>query len=242
MDKRPQLVEWAKWSVANRAAFTYEMVRPMPSIGNRPGQLPWIGDCSGFVTTLYKWSRLPDPNNMGYDGSGNTQTLYAHAAKITVSQALPGDVVVYDATGPLEVQHTALIVEGGIDPLTVSMGQQGDPSYVRVSQDGRTPFYCRFVTNDGKPSVSTPAGRVPARFRPSGTPPQLEAKIKGDEAWIVYLRLCLRAAGTWPRLWPVGPGGFGRLTHNAVIRYQRKAHLPADGIVNAVTWAALGVL
>jgi len=38
-------------------------------------------------------------------------------------------------------------VEAGEDPLTISHGQQGDPSYVRVSQDGRQPQrYLRFKT------------------------------------------------------------------------------------------------
>jgi len=34
------------------------------------------------------------------------------------------------------------------NPLTISHGQEGDPSYVHVSQDGRLPqTYLRFNTN-----------------------------------------------------------------------------------------------
>ncbi|WP_088891853.1 peptidoglycan-binding domain-containing protein [Leptolyngbya ohadii] len=34
-------------------------------------------------------------------------------------------------------------------------------------------------------------------------------------------------------------GYFGPVTHQAVIHFQSKYSLTADGIVNAVTWAAL---
>jgi hypothetical protein len=60
---------------------------------------------------------------------------------------MPGDVIVYGGgTG----EHTALIVvvDGSKNPLTISHGQQSDPSYCHVNQDGRLPqTYLRFNTN-----------------------------------------------------------------------------------------------
>jgi len=83
------------------------------------------------------------------------QKLYDNrVAEVDVSPSLvePGDAIVY---GPGTGWHTALVVEAGHDPLTISMGQQGDPSLVRVSQDGRQPQrYLRFRTEG---TLRTPA-------------------------------------------------------------------------------------
>ena len=38
-----------------------------------------------------------------------------------------------------------------------------------------------------------------------------------------------------------GYGSFGKLTENAVIKYQRMKRLTADGIVGPATWAAMGL-
>ena len=158
---RAELVALAKSCVADRAYFTYAEVRPW----HLSKTWPWKGDCSTFVTWCFWMKNLPDPNKTNF-AYGNTQTLYAQGQKITLAEVQPGDVVVYDADKPLQYQHTAIVVEGGHDPLTVSMGQQGDPSFVHVSQDGRTPFYVRFLPPD---PVTHPAGStVTAHATPAG--------------------------------------------------------------------------
>lgn len=139
-DVRNTIVEWAQWGVKNKAKFTYsEGPQRMSGIG-QPGHLPVICDCSAFVTLCYNWSGAPDPNAQHYDHEGYTGTLVSHGKEVTLAELKVGDLVIY---GPGVGQHTALVVAVGKDPLTVSMGQQGDPSYVHVSQDGR-PF--RFFT------------------------------------------------------------------------------------------------
>ena len=142
---RQEIVGWAKWGVVNHNKFTYsEGSDRMHSIGTKAGTLPITCDCSAFVTLCYFWAGAPDPNGLGYDHEGYTGTLLAHGIKIPLEQVLPGDVIVY---GPDTGWHTALVIESGSDPLTVSMGKQGDPSLVRVSQDGRLPqTYLRFST------------------------------------------------------------------------------------------------
>lgn len=35
-------------------------------------------DCSETVTAVCKWAGLKDPNGMGYDGSGNSETMLSH--------------------------------------------------------------------------------------------------------------------------------------------------------------------
>ena len=145
-DARQAIVDWAKWAVANHEHFIYtEGAERMDAIGVWPIKLPITTDCSGFVTLCYWLAGVTqDPNGQGYDHEGYTGTLLGHGTVIPLTGVVPGDVIVY---GPGTGEHTALVIEGGADPLTISMGQQGDPSIVRVSQDGRQPQrYLRFST------------------------------------------------------------------------------------------------
>ena len=114
----------------------------MSAIGRR-GVLPIVADCSAAVTLWYNFAGAPDPNGLGYDREGYTGTLLASGNGRLVSRALarPGDIVVY---GPGTGWHTALIVAAGDNPMTVSMGRPGDPSFVTVDEDGREPQ--RFLT------------------------------------------------------------------------------------------------
>ena len=154
-DVRQNIVAWAKWAAANHAKFNYtEGPLRMSGIG-KPGVLPVNADCSAFVTLCYNWAGAGDPNGTGYNHTGYTGTLLAHGTKIALNQVQPGDVIVY---GPGTGWHTALVVEGGPNPLTISHGQQGDPSYCHVSQDGRLPqTYLRFNTTAiGDKNIHTP--------------------------------------------------------------------------------------
>ena len=146
MTMRQEIVKAARWGVANHAHFTYSEGPQRMEAVHRPYQTPIISDCSAWVTSCYSWAGAPDPNGLGYNGTGYTGTLLDHGQHITLAEVQPGDVIVY---GPGTGWHTAIIVEAGLDPLTVSMGQQGDPSFVRVSQDGRQPqTYLRFIPAD----------------------------------------------------------------------------------------------
>lgn len=152
-DVRPQIVEWAKYLVSIKNHFLYEQIRPMPlSIDKWPIKT----DCSGFATLVYRLAGAPDPNGpkYHYNGRGYTGTLLANGKKITREQARPGDMIVY---GPGTGWHVAVIVEAGANPLTVSMGQNGDPSYVHVNEDGRTPqTYLTFSTIQSWPATPLP--------------------------------------------------------------------------------------
>ena len=150
--QQQHLVDWAHWfqknSKSTKEIYT-EGAKRMDEIGRWPLVLPINSDCSGFVTLLYWLAGLPDPNNCHYNHTGYTGTLLAHGTKIPLNQVQPGDVIVY---GPGTGWHTALIVDvtgaNAKNPLTISHGQQGDPSYVHVNQDGRLPqTYLRFNTS-----------------------------------------------------------------------------------------------
>jgi cell wall-associated NlpC family hydrolase len=146
---RERIVAWAKWGVANTHAVHYSEAPVRSSwLAHPAGTLPLTTDCSGFATACYRWARLPDPNGLNYQRLGYTGTLLDHAANhgrilTDVSKALPGDLIVY---GPGTGWHVAVVVESGADPLTVSHGQESEPAYVRVSQDGRMPQrICRYL-------------------------------------------------------------------------------------------------
>lgn len=150
---KPAIVEWAKWAVASKAHFNYtEGAQRMTAIGVFPPKFPIFADCSAFVTWCYWVAGAPDPNGLGYNHEGYTGTLLGHGTEIPLQLVEPGDVIVY---GPGTGWHTALVIEAGHDPVTISHGQQGDPSIVKVSQDGRQPQrYLRFSTEG---TLRTPA-------------------------------------------------------------------------------------
>jgi len=156
-DSRQNIVAWANWGVANKAHFNYtEGPARMEAIGTFPIKFPVFADCSAAVTLWYWLAGAADPNGQNYDHEGYTGTLLSHGQHISLVDVKPGDVVVY---GPGTGWHTALVVEivnGNI--LTVSHGEQGDPSYVWANapecvnphnypHDGREPqTYLRFNT------------------------------------------------------------------------------------------------
>lgn len=161
-DCRQAIVQWAEWAVANKAHFNYtEGPTRMSALGIFPPKFPINADCSAAVT-LYYWLAgvALDPNGgtawVGnqFNRQGYTGTLLNHGQHILAP--VPGDLVVYGAVPGV---HTAVVVWAqGPDILTVSHGQQGDPSFVWVNKpvhvpqaghpiDGRKPqTYLRFAT------------------------------------------------------------------------------------------------
>ena len=247
-DTRPAIVSWARDGVTHHATMTYAEIRPMPSINNAAGNFLWTGDCSSWVTTCYKWAGAPDPMGSAYNGFGNTQTLTGAGRQIGVGQVQPGDVVVYDAFGPLASQHTAVVVEAGSDPLTSSMGKQGDPSLVRVSQDGRTPTFLRFTTTVPDPPVRphSVAAVLGQGARPAGNVPLLTPKGTNDQRWVVYERRLGKVLGLWPAYWPVSVGGYGPRSQNLTVKIKQHFGIPletapGDRVCGERVWNALGV-
>jgi hypothetical protein len=150
VDTRAAMVAWANWFVqpANKKGVTYtEGPERMDFLKSPRGHIPYSTDCSGFVTMVCWCAGTDDPNGLGYDGEGYTGTLLSHelhvamwaknAKGITYDELIPGDLVVY---GPGTGWHVGFIVEvHGPDVLTVSMGEQGDPSYVWMKEPTNVP-------------------------------------------------------------------------------------------------------
>ena len=150
IDSRNNIVKAARFAVDHKTsakfAWDYAEIRPIPLNMNFTKKT----DCSGFATWCYWVAGVADPNGQNYSGQGYTGTLLSHGTHIAGENALPGDLIVY---GPGTGWHVGVIVEiDGLNVLTVSHGQQGDPSYVWVNPPrGTIPLPARNVhVSDGR--------------------------------------------------------------------------------------------
>lgn len=130
-DIRPEIVKVGMWGVLNSRRFTYtEGGLRMRNVKHRPLIGHIFCDCSAWVTYCYSWAGGKDPNGLRFDGQGYTGTLLSNGEKITAKQAQAGDVVVFGSSPGV---HCALLLTKGPNPWTSSMGEQGQPAKVRVS-------------------------------------------------------------------------------------------------------------
>ncbi len=224
---RPAIIAWSLWLQEHRADCFYSEGPNRYANLNKRGILPYVGDCSATIRNYFNWAGAPDPYRLGYnDPEGYTGTELAAGINLNRSAVVPGDAVVY---GPGTGWHTALVVmRRGNDLLTVSMGQQGDPSFVWVSPpegpslgypvDGREPQ--RFLTFPLlAPKVYFPAGYAisptQALVRRLGfvRVSAVEAGVARANGWQVFgwNGKWFKAIGTAPvideRLW--APKSFG---------------------------------
>lgn len=135
---RAAIVGHALWAVQHEPQIHYAQVRPDDQLHHvRP--LPWYTDCSEFVTTIYKWAGGPDPNGMGFNGYGNTDSMANHGHTIALWEAEPGDVVIWGTFTKwgFWTHHTAVIVDttNRVDPLVVSHGQERGPIKLHLSTE-----------------------------------------------------------------------------------------------------------
>jgi len=181
IDHRTAEVAWAHWAVADRIKHPEHWVysegaNRMANIGQWPIKFPITTDCSGSITLYAYLAQGNDPNGLNFDHEGYTGTLLSHEEHLalwvkqnpvaTIQDIEVGDYVVY---GPGVGEHVAIIVEiQGNDILTVSHGEQGNPTYCWVNPpsanphgypvDGRMPqTFLRNVTENTKPVRMPPA-------------------------------------------------------------------------------------
>lgn len=84
------IVAAANKALINRDDYRYRQDRPMPaSLFGKP--VPKYIDCSAFATLVYQAGKMPDPNDLNYNGSGNTETLWENGRPTSKPQ--PGDLV-----------------------------------------------------------------------------------------------------------------------------------------------------
>ncbi|MCU1493394.1 MAG: hypothetical protein JWO62_1158 [Acidimicrobiaceae bacterium] len=161
---RAAVVAAADWCVPNKGLFDYLESRPFPLF--RPSLARRIANDCSATSVLCCWlAKAPEPFPGAYTGTGNTESFLTLPH---VPAPAAGDFVVYGEGLSLSVQHMAVVVEVGPDPLTMSHGGQSEPAFVRVSQgcppaaQGRV-IFVRYLPLDPpvpKPSEDTVGRRL----------------------------------------------------------------------------------
>lgn len=121
------------------ARWHYLQRRPFRTLGVAPAAGGW-SDCSEYATAAYYWARkdtgvyVPDPNGRGYDGWGNTDTLYANNRVHVGAPYAVGDLAIY---GPsYKTRHVTICRQAGdsVTAIFSSNGSEAGPLACR-------PFY-----------------------------------------------------------------------------------------------------
>lgn len=255
VDARDAIVAWAFYYLHHNAECHYSeaMGERVNILRQPPGALPVTCDCSMWYNGCYRNAGCihsplgyPYDTGLGYTGSelsaGQlepfTNVLLANGRRVWLPSLFlkAGDAIVY---GPGTGWHTAMVVVPGADPLTISMGEEGDPRLIRVSQDGRQPQrYLRFDTRavvahyppgyaPKPPTITHPGGVT----KPTPTPPNLELGASGQT--VAFLQGLLNKKIN-AKL--ITDGQYGPMTQEAVKRLQAVSKLPVTGICDLATW------
>lgn len=108
-ERRQAIWYAALWGAYHADAMNYLETRPMKDMQGPPN-VPANSDCSQFATWCYEASGSADPNAEGYNGSGNTTTLWAHGRATTFGALRPGDLVFY-----INPAHVGVYLGNGIE-------------------------------------------------------------------------------------------------------------------------------
>jgi hypothetical protein len=125
-------------SVVFEPRWHYRQYRPMQCLG-REGDDGGYDDCSEHTTVAFYWARLstghpvPDPNGNGYNGYGNTDTLWSHnQARLVTGSYEVGDLAIYGTPG--DTKHVCMCVVPGSSSTSAwgSMGSESGPKAVAL--------------------------------------------------------------------------------------------------------------
>jgi hypothetical protein len=92
----------------------------------RPDAVPSYEDCSSFATWCYWVAGAPDPNGLGYNGTGYTGTQVSHGRGVGLAGRNPGDLIFYGSSWS-STTHVALVAQD--TRYVVSHGSEGGPYY-----------------------------------------------------------------------------------------------------------------
>lgn len=141
--------------LAHEPKVHYAQVRPMrtqsiKSVAGLKKKLASQGgvsmDCSESSTLIARLAGAPDPNGLGYNGSGYTGAMLDHCRRVKKADLLIGDLVVF---GPGTGHHVCVVYGAGDDPWLFSHGQERGPIKIRLSEEAkyqpRPVSYLRFL-------------------------------------------------------------------------------------------------
>lgn len=128
---RGDIVEALVWAFLHRSQFHYRQYRPMAH-SLKAVEARNRTDCSAYATLGFKDGGAPDPNHVGYNGTGYTGTLIQHGVWIPVQKSLPADLAFY---GPNQQAptHVAIRDENMGNPGVYSFGHTPIEHYTRVA-------------------------------------------------------------------------------------------------------------
>ncbi len=130
--------------VAHEPHVHYLQRRPMQSIGKSLQKIEaevisaegLSMDCSESVTLLCYLATLKDPNNLRYNGRGDTQIMYDFLPHYTnPANAKAGALCFFGIPGQLGTQHITMVRHPGEDPILFSHGQEKGPIYIPLSEE-----------------------------------------------------------------------------------------------------------
>lgn len=123
--------------------------RPMHYYQRRPMQLTRLtwkqmqaklvygdtySDCSETVTAIFKWAGCKDPSGRGFDGLGNTETMYDHLPHYTNARlARTGSLVHFQNPNHISMVYKPDFVRG--NPLLFSFGSEHGPQLYRLQDE-----------------------------------------------------------------------------------------------------------
>jgi hypothetical protein len=232
----------------------YDGPNPFSANLGRPPEA-WCGD---FVTDTFKRAQIPLPSmqpgcRTGFAYCPDAVSYgRAHHATCSSWEAEPGDIVLFDWNGDGTADHTE-VATGYRDGALFTIGGNSGPSNIdSFGGDGgvhrhRWPAPAGQGNNDVLVVLDT--AKVvhfggPAHPTRPGTPPPPGPRLlmlksplmRGDEIRGVQQALNRRNNAGLET-----DGVYGPATRDAVINWQRREHIDADGIVGRQTRSSLGV-
>ena len=123
-ERRQAIVMAALFGAYHSGDMKYLETRPMKDMKGPPN-VPGNADCSQFATWCYESAGVADPNAQGYNGNGNTTTLWAHGNATNYGGLRPGDLVFY--TNPA---HVGVYVGQGVE---IEFGGDPGPLLLKVN-------------------------------------------------------------------------------------------------------------
>lgn len=130
------ILDGITWSIDHQAMIAYEMKRPFIVYPHFPVAHWFWNDCSGMFGQWYRWGGpdTPDPHDNGYDGIGNTATLWERGETVpSLDHAEAGDACLYGKPWQAGASaHVTLLRRyvAGTGWLAASHGTESGPNEV----------------------------------------------------------------------------------------------------------------
>jgi hypothetical protein len=226
--------------------FSHDLRRPVEA---------WCGD---FVTDIYKRAQIPLPSmqagcRTGFAGCPEALS-YGEAKHVTRRswQSEPGDIVLFDFHGYGVAGHTEIVTAYHGGELFTIGGNSG-PSNVDGyhGQGGVHRHRWHAPAEHGNPAILTVINTAkvvrfggPAHPTQPGTPLPAQPRqlmLKTPMMHGADVRAVQQALNQRSHAGLDTDGTYGPATRDAVMTWQRREHIPVDGIVGPQTRSTLGL-